>query len=128
MNSFTFNGRIARDAEVKEKFTVYTVANTAGYGDRKVTHFVRCVQFGQAAANLAEYLRKGKQVVVTGELKATIHDTETKSHLNMDVVVNNIELIKDYDAKKNNNYNNAQPQQRQQTQQTAFYSDDDIPF
>ncbi|WP_448191874.1 single-stranded DNA-binding protein [Azospirillum sp. sgz301742] len=73
MNVWTFTGRLGADAELRttqggEKLLSMRVANDVGYGDRRTTQWVDCTVWGRRADALAEYLTKGKQVVVSGEL------------------------------------------------------------
>jgi len=73
-NVFSFTGTIGRDAEVR-----YTpaglavlnvaVANNTGYGDKQKTMWVRVAVWGKRAeGQLVDYLKKGQQVFVSGEL------------------------------------------------------------
>ena len=65
------SGRLGKDAEVKtleggKKVMNYSVAVDIGYGDNKQTLWVECAQWSEKTA-VAEYLKKGTQVIVTGE-------------------------------------------------------------
>ena len=99
MNVWAFTGNIGQDAEVR--FTnggtavcQFSVATTAGYGERKSTTWARCNLFGKRAESLAPYLVKGQQVAVTGEVKLhewTNKAGETKQSL--EVNVNDVTLV-----------------------------------
>ena len=73
-NVFSFTGTVGRDAEVR-----YTpaglavlnvnVANNIGFGDKQQTLWIRVALFGKRAeGSLQNYLKKGQQVFVSGEL------------------------------------------------------------
>ena len=74
MNVFTATGRLGRDVEVRTTQSGTTVANLAiavdaGYGDNKKTLWVRGALFGKRAeGGLIQYLTKGQQIAVSGEL------------------------------------------------------------
>ena len=73
-NVFSFVGTCGRDAEVRylpsgQAVLNVTVANNIGFGDRQQTLWVRVVLWGKRAeGNLKDYLKKGQQVFVSGEL------------------------------------------------------------
>lgn len=48
----------------------FSVAVKSGYGDKEKTNWVRCALFGKRAeGGLPQYLTKGAQVIVSGELE-----------------------------------------------------------
>lgn len=73
MNIFNFTGNLGNDAEVRytadqKPITSWSVAVTSGYGKSEKTNWVRCSMFGDRGTKLAEYLKKGTQVAVSGEV------------------------------------------------------------
>ena len=61
--------RIGRDAEIKTlpsgtSLMSFPVAYDIGYGDKKRTQWLDCVMFGERVHKLAEYITKGKQLVI----------------------------------------------------------------
>lgn len=73
MNVWTFTGRLGADAELRstqsgEKVLSFRVANDVGFGDRKSTQWVECSLWGRRGEAVAQFLTKGKQVCVSGEL------------------------------------------------------------
>lgn len=73
MNVWTFTGRLGADAELRttqsgEKVLGFRVANDVGFGDRKTTQWVECSLWGRRGEAIAQYMTKGKQVAVSGEL------------------------------------------------------------
>jgi single-strand DNA-binding protein len=74
MNVWTFSGRVGADAELRttqsgEKVLSFRVANDIGFGDRKTTQWVDCSMWGRRAEAVANYVRKGGKVTVSGEVK-----------------------------------------------------------
>lgn len=73
-NVFSFTGTVGRDAEVRatpsgQTVLNVTVANNVGFGDRQQTLWVRVALWGRRAeGQLQNYLKKGQQVFVSGEL------------------------------------------------------------
>lgn len=74
MNVWTFTGYLGKDAELKytsggDPVCEFSVAVTSGYGDKKKTSWANCALFGKSASGgLPEYLKKGVQVAVSGEV------------------------------------------------------------
>jgi len=139
-NVFSFTGTVGRDAEVRatpsgQSVLNFTVANNIGFGDRQQTLWVRVALWGKRAeGSLQNYLKKGQQVFVSGELtqreyQANDGTTRTSLELNANIV--------DLLGKRNDQ--GQQPQQGYQ--QTAQSSNapassspsslddfDDVPF
>lgn len=71
-NTLVFAGRLGRDAELKtvgqNDLLEFTVANDVGWSDKKTTNWFRCAVWGKRATSLEQYMKKGQQVVVHGEL------------------------------------------------------------
>lgn len=91
-NNFTFTGTVGRDAEVRflpsgQAVLNVTVANNIGFGDKQQTLWVRVALWGKRAeGNLKDYLVKGQQVFVSGELtqrEYQANDGTTKTNLEL---------------------------------------------
>ena len=71
MNSCNFTGNLGKDAETRAvgdtTVTSFSIATTAGYGDKKKTTWYDCSYWGRAGEGLAPYLKKGQSVAVSGE-------------------------------------------------------------
>jgi len=73
-NKQTVIGNLARDAELKYTQSGKPVANfrviaNTGYGEHKHAEGFNIVVWGKLAETLAQYLTKGKQVLVEGETR-----------------------------------------------------------
>lgn len=137
MNIFSCTGNLGKDCRVNQVSgsTVcnFNLAVKSGFGDKAVTIWIDCALWGkQAESKLPDYLLKGQQVAVSGELGQREH--EGKNYLTLRV--NSIDLIGKRDdnvQSQQNNQNNANAQQskqqaQQQTAKPDFDFDDDIPF
>ena len=147
-NVFSFTGACGNDAEVRYSpsglaILHVNVANNIGYGDKRQTLWVRVTLFGkQAEGSLKEYLKKGTQVFVSGELSLNeyrANDGTMKTSLQM--VANVLDLIgKKNDASQTGqesysalasrapNYAPAQPSGNRDNFDNDAPYDDDIPF
>jgi len=142
-NVFSFTGTVGRDAEVRYApsglaVMSFTVANNIGFGDKQHTLWIQVTLFGKRAeGQLQNYLKKGQQVFVSGELTQREYqakDGTTKTSL--DLNANIIDLI----GKKNEanqpqqNYQASGVRERATVRQEDSHDnfdvpyDDDIPF
>lgn len=98
INNITITGNLARDAEQKStaKGTAvlsFTVANTTGYGDNEKTNWFNCALFGKRAeGGLAQYMTKGKQVTVQGEVTLNEYEKDGVHKANLQLFVNDVKL------------------------------------
>lgn len=72
-NSINFVGRLGKDSERKQitngQMLKFTVGESVGYGEKKTTNWWNCSLFGkQAEGSLMDYLVKGAQVFIVGEV------------------------------------------------------------
>lgn len=122
MNLYIAIGRVGKDALTRftqggEPVTGWSLAVDSGYGDKKQTLWLDCSLWGKRGEKVAEYITKGSQLGVSGELGTREHDGKTYLTLR----VGEVSLI------------GGKPQgepkpQRQESQSSAPFRDDDIPF
>jgi single-strand DNA-binding protein len=91
MNSFNGIGRIGRDAVTRQTgngkpVTGWPLAIDVGWGDKKTTLWLDCTLWGDRGQKLSEYLTKGAQIGVTGEIGTREHEGKTYVTLNVDNV------------------------------------------
>jgi len=119
MNNFNFTGNLGGDCRVGSTGTAtvvnFTVAVKSGFGDKAQTLWVDCSLWGkQAEGKLPEYLVKGQQVAIHGELGQREKDGKTY----LTCRVNGIDLVGGRsDAQPATHY---QPQQQPQGQQQPY--------
>lgn len=127
MNVFSFTGNLGRDCRTGSASGTavvnFAVAVKSGWGDNAQTIWIDCALWGkQAESRLPEYLLKGQQVAVSGELGTREHEGKTYLTLR----ASSVDLIggKSDEA--------PAPAPQHQTSATAPAAqddfDDDIPF
>lgn len=132
MNVFSATGNLGKDCRKGNAGNTavlnFSIGVKSGFGDKEQTLWLDCAIFGkQAESKLGDYLVKGQQVAVSGELGTREH--EGKVYLTLRV--NSIDLV---GGKKESGSNPASQQQSrpQQSQQAAPPDvdplDDGIPF
>ena len=137
-NVFSCTATVGRDAEVRylqsgAAILTVTVANNVGFGDKQKTNWIRVNVWGKKAeSKLIDFLKKGQQVFVSGELTVNEYqakDGTTKSNLELNASI--IDLI---GSKKEGGQQQA-PQPRQENHAPVVgdlpYADDfddSIPF
>ncbi|OQK16011.1 single-stranded DNA-binding protein [Methyloprofundus sedimenti] len=135
-NVFSFTGIIGRDAEVRttpngQTVLNVTVANNIGFGEKQQTIWVRVALWGRRAeGQLHNYLKKGQQVFVSGELSQReyqANDGTTRSSLELNA--NIIDLVGKSSAAQPAQQN-YQPKQSAPIQSSYPANDDydDVPF
>ena len=124
MNVFTATGRLGRDVEVRTTQSGTTVANLAiavdaGYGDNKKTLWVRGALFGKRAeSGLIQYLTKGQQVAVSGELSmSSFQKQDGTPGQSLEMRITEIDLIGG--GQQQGQQGGYQPQQPAQQQQRS---------
>lgn len=140
MNSFSFTGNLGRDCRTGNAggtaVVNFAVAVKSGFGQNEQTLWVDCALWGkQAESRLPEFLVKGQQVAVSGELGTREHDGKTY----LTCRVSQISLVgakgdnqqAPQQPQQNNQQqwqqNNSQPQQHAPQQQSQDF-DSEIPF
>jgi single-strand DNA-binding protein len=95
-NIFTAVCRVTRDAEVRYSpsgmaVLNVNVANNQGFKDKQKTMFIRVAVFGKKAEGaLKDYLLKGQEIMVSGELSINEYqakDGTTKTSLELNATV-----------------------------------------
>ena len=123
MNLLAFTGNLGKDAEVKylangTAICEFSVAMKSGYGDKEKTNWVRCVLFGKRAeGQLPQYLLKGAQVAVTGELELQEWEGQNGKGAALSVRVENLDLIGGKQQGQNNQAQGGYAPQQQAPQQ-----------
>ena len=88
----TVTGRIGKDAVTRQtakgdSVTSFSIASDSGYGDNKKTDWVNAALFGKRGEALAQYLVKGSQVFVVGELSTEEYEGKTQLKLRVAEIV-----------------------------------------
>ena len=125
MNVLTATGNLGQDCKTNNvngtAVCNFSVAMKAGFGDKAQTVWLDCALWGKAAeGKLPEFLTKGQQVAVSGEL-STFEADNGKTYLKLRC--NSVDLI----GKKGDSAT-AQPSQPATQPAPAEDYDDDVPF
>lgn len=114
MINVTIAGRLTRDAELRQagnsQVCGFSVAADTGFGDKKQAHFFSCSLWGNQGAAIAQYLRKGTPVTISGEYSEREYDGKQYKELR----VNQIELQGSKGDNQNNQQGYQQPTQNNQ--------------
>lgn len=128
MNIFSFTGNLGKDCRMgtagNSTVCNFNVAVKSGYGDKEQTLWIDCALWGkQAESRLPEYLLKGQQVAVSGELGSREHEGKTY----LTCRVNSVDLVGGKSDSPSPSQPSAPvPQPASQAPVDDF--DDDIPF
>jgi single-strand DNA-binding protein len=125
-NVISFTGTVGRDAEVRSTASGQTVLNVAvanniGFGDKQQTIWFRVALWGKRAeGSLKDYLKKGQQVFISGELtQSEFAGTDGVKKTTLEINANIIDLVGKRDT-------NAQPVQAQPVYQTPAQAYEEI--
>ena len=126
MATVTVIGNLGKDVELKDvngkTVASFSVADKSGFGDNKQTNWYSVsIWDGLAKTNFVDYLNKGQQVMVVGELSTREYNGKTY-----------LEIKRVYDIKlcgaqaQQSKSQQTAPQQQQPKPQAEL--DDDLPF
>lgn len=118
MNQVCLVGRLIKDPELRfaagsgTGITRFTVAVNRKFKDKKTgkyeADFITCLSFGKQAETIAQYLRKGSQVSISGHIQTGSYDAQDGSkRYTTDVLVESFGFVGEArGAGHNNNTNN----------------------
>ena len=102
INTVTLIGRLTRPGELKytnsgmgvSKFSI-AVNRRKKSGDQweDEVSFFDCTMFGKRAESLNQYLTKGKQVAVNGELRQNRWEKDGQTRSKVEIIVNDLQLL-----------------------------------
>lgn len=130
MNSFNAIGRIGKDAVTRhtqagKAVTGWSLAVDKGWGDRKETIWLDCSMWGERGEKIAEHIRKGERLGVTGEIGTREH--EGKTYLTLDV--RDVTLLGGKsEAGSPGGSKGPQRQRPQRSEPADDFADENIPF
>lgn len=143
MNVVNLVGRLGRDPEISTTNSGLSLCKIALATSKKikgeqVTQWHRCVAFGKTADLIAQYLGKGDQMGVEGELSYGSYEKDGVKHYTSDIIINRIHFISGSKTSSGGQYSNPpantnhppaqhNPQNQHATQPPVNY-DDDLPF
>jgi len=141
MNITVLVGRLTRDPELRYTQNGTAVANFNLAVDRpfskeKETDFINCVAWRKQAENLAQYMKKGSQIGISGRIQTRNYEKDGQRVYVTEVVADNIQFLDSRNSsEKPNSYQSSSPSQFSQTDFTKVESslgqpidDSDLPF
>ncbi|MGL4108340.1 single-stranded DNA-binding protein [Clostridium sp. LP20] len=111
MNKVILIGRLTKDPELRfaagsgTGVTRFTVAVTRPF-KKDETDFINCVAFGKTAETIAQYLTKGRQIALTGNIRTGSYDKDGEKRYTTDVNVESFEFVGDNKGQASNQSNN----------------------
>lgn len=125
MQFVSITGRVGSDAETRQagsgNVTNFNCAVDQGWGESKQTNWFRVAIWGERGTKLAQYIKKGDKVAVTGELLIGEYNGKPQYEIRASDVDCFMAGKKDnHTPDSQNHLNDPQP--------TTADLDDDIPF
>lgn len=136
-NHVVICGRLTMDAELKFIPTGTAVAKAsiavnryAGQNKDEEVSFFDVTIWGKQAEGLNQYLTKGKQVVISGELKQERWEKDGQARSRVEIVARQIQLVGSKDDKSEPKREEPKKQERYQGPGPEDFQDDadEIPF
>ncbi len=147
LNVVALTGRLTRDSELRysnggmaiAKFSI-AVNRRTKKGDQWVedASFFDCSMFGKAAEGVNQYLNKGTQVAINGELRQNRWEQDGQSRSRVEIAVNSLTLLGSPQDSQNQRYSaprdNPPPVQKSYSTPPPDlggpeqFDDDQIPF
>ena len=102
MNKIILTGRLVRDAELsyiastatpKMSFSMAVERNYQKDKNNKKVDFINCEQLGKHVENLCQYVTKGKQILVEGELNIDNYEKDGEKRSFTKVKVDRLEFL-----------------------------------
>lgn len=132
MNRVILTGRLVRDAELsyiasnatpKMSFSMAVERNYQKDKNNKKVDFINCEQLGKHTENLCQYVTKGKQILVEGELNIDNYEKDGEKRSFTKVKVDRLEFLSNATTEKKTNTDTLEFTDFQEVN-----DDEDIPF
>lgn len=141
INNVVLVGRLTRNIEVKYTQSGMAVGKLGLAVNKRIkkndqwieeANFFDVTLWGKTAEALEQYLVKGKQIVVQGELRQNRWEQDGQQRSKVEVVANNIQLLGGNQQQSGNQQQNnqgfSQKSSVKNSQNNSEIFDDDIPF
>lgn len=99
LNTCTFTGRVVADADLRatnsgSELCKFRLASDTGWGERKATHWLDCLVFGERGKAVQPHLRKGDPVTVVGDLQVprTYQANNGETRVAQDLIVRELAM------------------------------------
>ena len=132
MNVINLTGRVVKDCELsmlpgtgtaKISFTLCVERKYQKDKNNKKVDFINCEQLGKHVENLCQYVTKGKQILVEGELNIDNYEKDGEKRSFTKVKVDRLEFLSNATTEKKTNTDTLEFTDFQEVN-----DDEDIPF
>lgn len=103
LNQCQFIGRLGQDPEIKSSaggdvIASFSIACGSSWKDKQGvkqerTEWVNCSAFGKLAEIIAEYVKKGSQIYVSGKIKTDKYEKDGQTRHSTKIVVNDMQML-----------------------------------
>ncbi len=132
INSVVMVGRLVRDSELKylqngQAILRFSIAvnrarrNSDGSWTDEA-NFFDCVYFGKAAEGVSQYLVKGRQVAIQGELRQSRWEADGQTRSRVEISVNNLELCQGQNQQSSGSFAPSQNSSAHASKDASSYS------
>lgn len=142
INNVTLVGRLTKDVELKYKpsnvanvsFTLAVNRTFKNANGEREADFINCVIWRQAAENLANWVKKGALIGITGRIQTRNYENQQGQRVYVtEVVAENFQMLESRSQQQGQQQWQATQQQAKQPDQfaggvTTSLDDDSLPF
>lgn len=141
INNVTLVGRLTKDPELKYSHTGTAISRFTLAVNRQFkkegqpdADFISCIAFSKTAENLCNFMSKGSQIGVVGNIQTGSYEKDGQRVYTTDIIANNIQFLESRNEQQGNQSNHGFTKKTQQTQQDNPFGgamdikDDDLPF
>ena len=142
MNNVTIYGRLGQDVEVKDLGNDNSVANFSVATSRKYfskkedkqveeTQWHRCSAFGKTGTTIAQYLKKGDPILLTGRIEYRKYEKDGISMTATNILVDRFEFVSGRvsdSQEARNAQSETSPNRVNHAPEPSFNSNEEIPF
>lgn len=125
MNIVILKGRLTKDVSLLfgqsgTPYTSFTVAVNRYSKDKDLTDFILCTAFNKTAEFIAEYFRKGQEILIKGNVKVDSYEKDGNKITRQYIIVENVEFVGSKKEDENSTKDNSES--------TVDNIDDEFPF
>ena len=125
MNIVILKGRLTKDVSLLfgqsgTPYTSFTVAVNRYSKDKDLTDFILCTAFKKTAEFIAEYFRKGQEILIKGNVKVDSYEKDGNKITRQYIIVENVEFVGSKKEEENSIKDNSEA--------TINNVDDEFPF
>ena len=125
MNIVILKGRLTKDVSLLfgqsgTPYTSFIVAVNRYSKDKDLTDFILCTAFKKTAEFIAEYFRKGQEILIKGNVKVDSYEKDGNKITRQYIIVENVEFVGSKKEEENSIKDNSEA--------TVDNIDDEFPF